>query len=155
VVEYFSMAAGTETGENDVWTARVLVPPVVRYFCDWCGQKTGGNEIRIARVEVPPDPPITMEICSDCAKSAAVSAHQGEPLVLPAFKRRRLSRRKPAREPVRGDGEEGGWLPPVLSKAVRAFSTARTRAALPLVRALLYIAVAGMSFYLVTWITAR
>jgi hypothetical protein len=145
------MGAGTETGE-DVWAVRVLVPPMVRYFCDWCGQETGGSEIRTARFEVAPDDPITMEICSGCAESAVASARQGEQLALPAFTRRRLSGRKPVRELLRGKGEE---LPRVLSEATRALSTAGTRAALPLLRALLYIAVAGTFFYLVTWITAR
>jgi hypothetical protein len=80
---------------------------MVRYFCDWCGQETGEDDVRIARILVPPDPPVTMEICSECAKNAAAFALQGEQLVLPVFKRRRLSRRGSAPELARGDGEEG------------------------------------------------
>jgi hypothetical protein len=80
---------------------------MVRYFCDWCGQETGEDDVRIARILVPPDPPVTMEICSECAKNAAAFALQGEQLVLPVFKRRRLSRRGSVPELARGDGEEG------------------------------------------------
>jgi hypothetical protein len=80
---------------------------MVRYFCDWCGQETGGDEIRIARILIPPNPPITTEICSECARNAAAFALQGEQLALPVFKQRRLSRRKSSPELARGDGEEG------------------------------------------------
>jgi hypothetical protein len=79
---------------------------VVKYFCDWCGRETGDDEVRIVRVLLPPDPPITMEVCPECAKSAATLALREEPLILPVLRRRRLSRRKSVPELARGDGEE-------------------------------------------------
>jgi hypothetical protein len=126
---------------------------VVRYFCDWCGQETSEDDVRIATVLVrprgpaAPDPPIKMEICSECAKSAAAFA-SGEQLSIPVFKRRRSSRLWSFPELARGDGEEGRSPPSILSTKV-------TRAATPLLRALLYLAVAGTFFYLVTFFTAR
>jgi len=120
---------------------------VVRYFCDWCGQETSEDDVRVAWVLVRPDPSIKMEICSECAKNAAAFA-SGEQLLLPVFKRRRLSRRGSVPELARGDGEEGRSPPSILSTTV-------TRAATPLLRALLYLAVAGTFFYLVTFFTAR
>ena len=52
---------------------------MVKYFCDWCGRETGDDEVRIVRVLLPPDPPITMEVCPECAKKLypELSSSQG------------------------------------------------------------------------------
>lgn len=120
---------------------------MVRYFCDWCGQETREDDVRIAWVYVRPDPSIKMEICSQCAKNFAAVA-SGKQLSLRVFKRRRLLLRGSVPQLARGDGEGSRSRASILSTRV-------TRTATPLLRALLYVAVAGTFFYLVTFFTAR
>jgi hypothetical protein len=107
----------------------------VKYVCDRCDREMREWDVKLVRVVAPPDLPLAVELCPDCAKEVREYA---------------LTKR-PADE---GQNDRAAHLDREKEQSSPRPFAASISAALPLVRALVYVGIAAFFFFVGTWLSS-